>query len=328
MISAYLLANFGGPRHIQDCETFLTTLLTDPDVTRDRLPSALHKHLFTFIAKKRTKKVIPLYKAIGGHSPIYQDTETLANRLSSYLHTPVIPFHRYLPDTHAATMHRLMTFKNSPIVGVPLFPHFTYSVTGSIVRCVHKYLPEANISWIAHFGNHPEFLSCTVNHIRTFLQLHDIPENDCCLLFSSHGLPVKYIQKGDPYRQQCELSFHAISQHLHPIETHLCYQSKFGWGTWLSPATQTVCATLKTEKKYVLIVPFGFTSEHIETLYEIEKDYLPILTKRRYVALRVPTIYHSTHWVKTLATIMQNSTYMQHVKLIKSSSSKEADFAV
>ncbi|EPP36543.1 Ferrochelatase [Chlamydia avium] len=319
MISAYLLANFGGPRNTQDCQAFLTSLLTDPDVTGGMLPSAIHKYLFTFIAKKRTKKVIPFYEAIGGRSPIYQDTESLAKILSSYLHAPVIPFHRYLEDTHTATIRKLEAFKNLRVLGVPLFPHFTYAVTGSIVRCIHKYLPEANISWIAHFGNHPAFLSCIIDHIRKFLQSHDIPEDNCCLLFSAHGLPVKYIRKGDPYSQQCEHSFLAISQQLHPIETHLCYQSKFGFGKWLSPATQTICATLATSKKYVLIVPFGFTSEHIETLYEIEKEYLPILRQRGYVALRIPTIYNSVHWGETLATIIQNSPHTAYPELIKSS---------
>lgn len=327
MISAYLLANFGGPRHVRDCEAFLTALLTDPDVTGTWLPQPIHTRLFTFIAKQRAKKVLPLYQAIGGCSPIYQDTETLAKMLSSHLHAPVISFHRYLPDTHEDTLHKLMPWSNSQIVGIPLFPHFTYAVTGSIVRCIHKYLPKANISWIAHFGSHPEFLACIVNHIRSFLQSCNIPEDSCCLLFSSHGLPLKYIRQGDPYRQQCVDSFHAISQQLQPMETHLCYQSKFGFGEWLSPSTKTVCETLKTDKKYVLIIPFGFTSEHIETLYEIEKEYLPILNQRGYFALRVPTIYASTHWVETLAAIVRNSTYVRHTQLIKSSS-KANDFAV
>ncbi|WP_348663681.1 ferrochelatase [Chlamydia vaughanii] len=318
MVSAYLLANFGGPRQSSDIEVFLTSLLTDSDVTGGSLPSFIHKRLFTLIAKRRTHKVIPFYNCIGGFSPIYQDTESLAKTLSSYLDKPVITFHRYLPDTHRKTIQQLEAFQDAPIVGVPLFPHFTYAVTGSIVRFVYKHLPSLNISWISNFGNHPQFISCMIDHIQQFLQFHDIPEDNCCLLFSAHGLPMKYIHQGDPYNTQCEKSFEAISERLSNIETHLCYQSKFGPGKWLTPSTKKMCETLNTNKKYVLIVPFGFTSDHIETLYEIEKEYLSILTGRNYHALRIPTIYQSPNWVASLATIIQSSPHKEKLGLIKS----------
>ncbi|ASD30326.1 ferrochelatase [Chlamydia abortus] len=318
MVSTYLLANFGGPRHSHDVEVFLTSLLTDRDVTGGCLPSFLHKRLFSFIAKKRAPKVVPQYNCIGGYSPIYQDTEALAKTLSSHLDAPVITFHRYLPDTHSQTIQQLKTLGDLPVVGVPLFPHFTYAVTGSIVRFIHNHLPSLNISWVAHFGNHPQFISCMIDHILEFLQSHDIPTHDCCLLFSAHGLPMRYVNKGDPYNVQCEKSFAAISERLPNIETFLCYQSKFGLGKWLTPSTKEVCKTLKTNKKYVLIVPFGFTSDHIETLYEIEKEYIAILIDRKYQALRVPAIYQSPQWVQSLATIIQSTRYVEKHSLIKS----------
>ncbi|MEF9496671.1 ferrochelatase [Chlamydia sp. 04-14] len=318
MVSAYLLANFGGPRHSNDIEVFLTSLLTDRDVTGGFLPSFIHKRLFSFIAKKRTPKVLPQYNCIGGFSPIYRDTESLAETLSVHLDTPVITFHRYLPDTHEHTIQQLKALGDCPIVGVPLFPHFTYAVTGSIVRFIHNQLPSLDISWVPHFGSHPQFISCMIDHILKFLQSHDIPINDCCLLFSAHGLPMRYVNKGDPYDIQCEKSFKAISARLENIETHLCYQSKFGPGKWLTPSTKDTCARLNTDKKYVLIVPFGFTSDHIETLYEIEKEYISILIERKYHALRVPAIYESPQWVESLATIIQSTPHVEKKSLIKS----------
>ncbi|BAE81641.1 ferrochelatase [Chlamydia felis Fe/C-56] len=317
MVSVYLLANFGGPRHASDIEVFLTSLLTDRDVTGKFLPPFIHKRLFSFIAKKRVAKVLPQYNCIGGFSPIYRDTEDLADTLSLYLDAPVITFHRYLPDTHQLTVQRLKAFGDCPVIGVPLFPHFTYSVTGSIVRFIHAHLPLLNISWISHFGNHPQFIFCMIDHILKFLQSHDISIHDCCLLFSAHGLPMRYINKGDPYNKHCEKSFKTISERLPNIETHLCYQSKFGPGRWLTPSTKDVCETLKTDKTYVLIVPFGFTSDHIETLYEIEKEYIPILKAREYRALRVPAIYQSPEWAASLATIIQSTPRAEKESLIK-----------
>lgn len=99
---------------------FLTSLLTDRDVTGGFLPSFIHKRLFSFIAKKRTPKVLPQYNCIGGFSPIYEDTEALAKTLSSHLDAPVITFHRYLPDTHQQTIQQLKT------LGIVLLLAFLY----------------------------------------------------------------------------------------------------------------------------------------------------------------------------------------------------------
>lgn len=315
MTHAYLLANFGGPRHNKDIEAFLTALLTDPDVTGAMLPRFLHKRIFTAIAKRRAPKILPLYDTIGGCSPIYQDTESLAHTLASHLRAPVISFHRYLPDTHALTIEQLSAYPH--IIGIPLFPHFTYAVTGSIVKCVHQYLPHHHIQWIAHFGNHPLFVTAMVNHIRSFLLSQEIAEENCCLLFSAHSLPVRHIRQGDPYQTQCARSFQAISQQLKPIQTCLCYQSKFGVGRWLSPSTRKVCTTLRSDKEYAIIVPFGFTSDHIETLYEIEKEYLPLLTKRKFKALRMPTMHQTPTWGSTLTKIILDSPYARASQLMR-----------
>lgn len=74
----YLLANFGGPRTSQEIVSFLQALLTDRDVTGGMIPSVLHRPLFSYIAKRRAPHVARQYAYLGGGSPIFQDTERLA----------------------------------------------------------------------------------------------------------------------------------------------------------------------------------------------------------------------------------------------------------
>ncbi|EPP34557.1 ferrochelatase [Chlamydia ibidis] len=318
MRPAYLLANFGGPRHQKDVENFLVSLLTDSCVTGNFLPPSLHKKLFSFIARRRSPKVTLQYLHIGGKSPIYQDTECLAKQLEDRLLCPVIPFHRYLPDTHETTLQSLSRLEeNRQIIGVPMFPHFTYAVTGSIVKFFHTHAKKHNISWIAQFGNHPSYISVMVKHIQQFLLTHEISNKDCCLLFSAHGLPLRYIRNGDPYDMQCEKSFKSLINNLGDMESYLCYQSKFGPGKWLQPSTKHICKTLHTKKRNIIIIPFGFISDHIETLYEIEEEYLPILDKRGYRALRLPAIYSSPLWIDYLIRIITGSPITSYHNLIK-----------
>ncbi|ANH78402.1 ferrochelatase [Candidatus Chlamydia sanziniae] len=316
--SIYILANFGGPRHSGELSDFLTTLLTDRDVTGTCLPSYLHKKFFAFIAKKRVTKVLPQYQSLKSWSPIYSDTEDLAETLAIALQSPVIPFHRYLPSTHARTLSHLRSLCSFPIVGVPLFPHFTYAVTGSIVRFFHMHIPERSISWLPYFGSHRSFISALACHLRNFLHHQKILEKECCFLFSAHGLPVKYVRQGDPYAKQCEESFVTIASMFKEAKSLLCYQSKFGPGQWLSPATVSVCRNLQTTKPYVILIPFGFIFDHLETLYEIEQKYLPILQVRGYQAFRLPAISSmSPSWISTLVEIIRTSPTVNANILIK-----------
>lgn len=299
----YLLANFGGPRTSQEIVSFLQALLTDRDVTGGMIPSVLHRPLFSYIAKRRAPHVARQYAYLGGGSPIFQDTERLAQNLSQELQASVIPFHRYLPETHRETLQALQESQGS-IVGIPLFPHYTFAVTGSIIRFFLQHLPEKPISWITQFGVHPQFVSCMQQHIRDCLAAQQIAVEDCYFLFSVHGLPQRHIRLGDPYAQQCQASFEALRGEL---EGKIAFQSKFGIGKWLDPSTQEVCQSLRTKKRYIVIVPFGFVSDHIETLHEIDHLYVPILLQKGYRVVRIPAINASSRWVSSLAAIVRSS---------------------
>ncbi|MBQ8498615.1 ferrochelatase [Chlamydia sp.] len=303
-MATYLLANFGGPRTPQEIFSFLQALLTDRDVTGGGIPSLLHKPLFSYIAKRRARHVAEQYAYLGGGSPIFQDTENLAKHLSEELQAPVIPFHRYLPETHERTLLALRETCDE-IIGVPLFPHYTFAVTGSIIRFFLQHLPEKPIAWITQYGVHPNFISCMQDHIQKCLMAQNIAAEDCCFLFSVHGLPQRHIRLGDPYAQQCWESFNALKGRGENI---LSFQSKFGIGKWLGPSTQKICQSLCTQKRYVVIVPFGFVSDHIETLYEIDHLYVPILLQKGYRVVRVPAVNTSSQWVTSLAAIVRSSS--------------------
>lgn len=54
----------------------------------------------------------------------------------------------------------------------------------------------------------------------------------------------------------------------------LAWQSKVGFLPWMGPSTADVIKGLgKQGHKYVLMVPIAFTSDHIETLFEIDIEY-------------------------------------------------------
>ena len=66
------------------------------------------------------------------------------------------------------------------------------------------------------------------------------------ILASFHGMPQDYIDKGDPYYDQCVEDTQLLREQLNLDETKLMltFQSRFGRAKWLEPATTTTVKAL------------------------------------------------------------------------------------
>lgn len=314
MQNVYLLVNFGGPRNLEEISPFLISLLTDRETIRTCFPSFLQDLFFTQIAKKRAKKIRAEYQSIGGASPIFRDTESIKNALEKTLSAKVITYHRFLPATHQSCFEALKKVEEEQIIVFPLYPQFSYATTGSAAKQLLRNLSLnvlKKMSWIKSYPSHPDFIALFQNRIRSFLVQKDLEEEETILLFSAHGLPKKFIDEGDPYKLECELSFFSLRNNFPKAQCLLAFQSKFGRGEWIKPYTQEICETIKTwgkEKKNVVFIPLSFTSDHIETLVEIEHLYLPIVQKLGFNGYRLPAFNQEQDWIETITKILQNFT--------------------
>ncbi len=318
----YLLVNFGGPRHLDEIGSFLQELLCDRDVIRTRMPRLFHNWLFKRVARKRSLKIRPDYAEIGGKSPIYFDTENLAQALSAKLKAPVLTFHRYLPATHAASLKKIEQ-SASEIRVLPLFPQFCYATTGSIARFFSRHLSSAacnQLRWIKSYAAHPAFTAAYRKRIAHFLDQHRLKEEDTVLLFSAHGIPLSFIAAGDIYESECKQSFKEVLKGFPNALGRLSYQSKFGPEEWLQPYTNEVCEKIlewNEKRTHVVIVPITFTSDHIETLYEIEKLYLPPIRAKNIQAYRCPALNLEPYWIEALAQIAGETNLCDNSMLIR-----------
>jgi len=309
-----LLVNFGGPRSQEEISPFLQELLCDTDVIRNKLPLRLHRFLFRQIAKRRAKKIAHDYALIGGGSPIFFDTEFLKEELERSLNTKVISFHRYLPSTHKESLEQIERCSSEEIKVLPLFPQFTFATSGSIARFFSEKLSkssERKLNWIRSYGNHPAFIALFEEKIRTFLEMKNLKEEDVFLLFSAHGLPQTFIDTGDSYQRECEESFRLILEKLPKALGKLSFQSKFGRGAWIQPYTDVVATNITNwtqGRKHVVFIPLSFTSDHIETLFEVEELYLPLIREQNLQAYRCPAFNRDQNWIETLSFLSQDKT--------------------
>ena len=327
----YVLANFGGPRHQKEVFPFLQALLTDQDVIQTKLPPFIHRFLFTRIAKKRTKKASEMYQIIGGKSPIYEGTEALANALQKLLHSYVSVFHRYLTETHQSFIDTLLQHPYKEIHILPLFPQFSYATTGSIARWLQEKLPShivSKICWVKSYPTHPVFIEAHQRHIKEFLKQHNLREQETLLLFSAHGIPQKYVDTGDPYENECNNSFESIRCAFPQALSVLCYQSRFGHRKWLKPYTIDVCqkiSSLAEHRKHAVFVPLSFISENLETLYEIEKTYMPIIRSQGLNAYCMSALSSRKDSVFTFISIFENAPLCTNQMLIRKSKTLACD---
>ena len=323
MSRAVLIVNFGGPRNLEEIEPFLIELLTDPEVIRPFTPRFFHRMLFKRIAKKRAKKVRVDYALIGGKSPIYEDTEAIAKKIEEKTGIPTLCFHRYLPMTHDAFVQKMSHFSAEEILVFPLFPQFSYATTGSIAQWFFDHLPFAVISkmrWVKSYSTHPAFITLFCARMKHFLESKKVEEKKTLFLYSAHGLPLEFIHLGDIYQKECEASFKALSKQFPSAKNILCYQSKFGEAEWLRPSTQDLCEEIAERQKEdisVVFIPLSFTSDHIETLFEIDTLYLPILEKKGMRAFRCPAIGHAEQWDSAIVKILETADFVSTQMLMR-----------
>ncbi len=307
-----VLVNFGGPRRFDEIGPFLTELLTDQDVIRTFFPRFFEKWFFKKTAERRVHKIAKDYELIGGKSPLFEDTEFLGEKLREKTDFPVITFHRYLPATHLEFFDAIRSAQADKFVIVPLYPQFSYSTTGSIARFFEEHLPKElleKMEWVRSYADHPAYVESMQNCIRDFLQSKQIDEKEAFLFFSAHGLPQKFVDEGDPYQKECELSYRAIMQGF-PTRSLLAFQSKFGPGKWLKPYTSELSkepSAWMQDRKHVVFVPLSFTSDHLETLYEIEHTYVAAVEAKDFYAQRCPALNRRADWIDALVSIAQTA---------------------
>jgi protoporphyrin/coproporphyrin ferrochelatase len=320
---SYVIVNFGGPRNLKEIRPFLETLLTDQDVIRTKLPQFLQKFIFKKIARNRAKKIQKDYIKIGGKSPIFFDTENIAYLVSQRLDAKVLTYHRYLTDTHQKFLEEINNINTDEIHIFPMFPQFSYATTGSIARFFNQNLSESilnKVRWIKSYPGHTSFIQAYTNKIQDLILEHQLNPNETILFFSSHGIQKNLVQTGDIYESECQISFNKIMHNFPYLLGKMGFQSKFGPGEWIQPYTEDMCYQVdewSQGRKNIIIIPLSFTSDHIETLFEIEHLYLPILKSKKYNVFRCPALNQGSTWIDSIIEILKETNLMTNQMLIR-----------
>jgi len=273
-----LLLNLGGPESLDDVEAFLYNLFSDRQIIRLG-PSFLQKTIARMIARRRAPKSRESYRKIGGGSPISRITKeqatALEKRLASDGSFKVGVCMRYWKPYATEALGEMINAGVKKIIALPLYPHYSIATTGSsftdLQRTAQKTDPSVPILEIRSWPAEPAYINCMAKRIQEGLELFANERVE--IVYSAHSLPKKFIEEGDPYVDETEITIRAIEQ-ITGQQGHLCFQSRSGPVEWMEPSTPDLLSTLAQKGcRNILMVPISFVSDHVETLYEIDMLY-------------------------------------------------------
>jgi protoporphyrin/coproporphyrin ferrochelatase len=232
------------------------------------------------VLSTRPQKSGENYKRIwdneAGDSPLRVITRRQVSKLQERLGSDVVVEYgmRYGNPSTKAGIEALLSAGCRKILLAPLYPQYSATTTATANDKAFEALK--SIRWqpavrtLPAYCDEPVYVEALAQSISDGVAKLDFTPD--VILMSYHGMPVEYLEKGDPYHCQCFKTTRLVREHLGwaPEKLKVTFQSRFGPTKWLQPYTdETLMALPKEGIKRVAVVAPAFSVDCIETLEEI-----------------------------------------------------------
>ncbi|MCH8498744.1 MAG: ferrochelatase [Marinobacter sp.] len=280
-----LITNLGTP----DAPTpkalrrYLGQFLADPrvvEVPRLLWRIILHGVILRIRPARSAKAYAKVWQASG--SPLLKHTADQAEALrariqASYGKHVVVAFAmRYGSPSIPSVVETLMQQGVRKLLVLPLYPQYSGSTSASTFDELardfsqRRWLPE--LRFITHYPDFEPYIGAMAQHLSDYWEQHGKPQK---VLFSYHGVPKKYLLRGDPYHCECHKTSRLLAERLglQADEYMTTFQSRFGREEWLQPYTdETLKALPQQGVKRVDVFCPGFSADCLETIEEIDEE--------------------------------------------------------
>lgn len=278
-----LLAQLGTP----DAPTpealrrYLRQFLSDPRVVeRNRV-------LWWFVLRllvlpRRPRQSAALYRRIWSRdgSPLLVISRSQSRALEAELnrHEPerfkVALGMRYGSPSIASAVRELVAWGADRLLLFPLYPQYAGATTGSTYDEVFRqlsmlrFVPALRV--VPPYYAHTAYIEALAQSVREAMT--PLPRPPDKIIISFHGIPQRYVDRGDPYAAHCEATARSLAARAGWEDgTYLIsYQSRAGREPWLLPNTdETLVGLARTGVRHVMVICPGFVADCLETIDEI-----------------------------------------------------------
>jgi ferrochelatase len=266
MYDAVLIVSFGGPEKWEDVMPFLANVTRGRNIPQERL-GGVAEHYYHF----------------GGKSPINDQCRELVAALRQELdaHDVRLPLYWGNRNWHPFLSNTLRRMRDDGIRRALAFVTSAYSSYSScrqyrenIAAAQAEVGKEApRVDKLRVFYNHPGFIEACADRVyEARAQFSPSERSDLRLVATAHSIPSSMAQTS-AYETQLRETARLVAGSVGFKNWDLVYQSRSGPPTqpWLGPDILDHLRTLHGNGvNNVLLAPIGFTSDHMEVLYDLD----------------------------------------------------------
>ncbi|MEM7779298.1 MAG: ferrochelatase [Pseudomonadota bacterium] len=164
------------------------------------------------------------------------------------------------------------------ILIAPMYPQYCAATTATVFDEVARVLKEKRwqpaLRFVPPYHDDELYLTALADNLtRQVSALTFKPE---VMLLSFHGMPMRTLERGDPYHCHCQKTGRLLREKLgtrpefEGVRFETTFQSRFGPAQWLEPATDdTLIAEGEKGTKKLIVAAPGFAADCVETLEEL-----------------------------------------------------------
>ncbi|KMT66102.1 ferrochelatase [Catenovulum maritimum] len=198
------------------------------------------------------------------------------------------------------------------LVVLPLYPQYSAATSASTFDAIsddfkqRRWLPD--FRFISHYHDDLNYIKALANKIKQHWQINGQAEK---LVFSYHGVPQKYLDKGDPYHCECYKTSRLVAEQLglNKDQYITAFQSRFGREEWIKPYTDASLKSFAQQGiKFVQVVCPGFSADCLETIEEIgeeNRDYFLEAGGEKFEY--IPALNSDAEHIDALAEIIKSN---------------------
>jgi ferrochelatase len=298
-------------------------------------PSALRRYLRQFLSDRRVIEAPPLawwfilnlgilttrpkqsaarYRRIWHAqtgSPLLHYTRLQTEALQRLLPRALVRFGMQVGNPPVArTVRELINAGVDRLIVLPMYPQYSATTTASALDVLFKALMQErrvpSLRIVPPYYAHPAYLDAVTTVLRE--ELAKVPWEPEHFLLSFHGIPIKYVERGDPYPEHVQRTTELLLERLGwPTGRWTqAFQSLFGKDPWLRPYTDETLKRLAQQgTARVFVATPGFTADCLETIDEIGYEARELFQQAGGEALyQCRCLNDHPRWIEALRTLV------------------------
>jgi ferrochelatase len=184
---------------------------------------------------------------------------------------------RYGNPSTGAVIEKLRAEGCGRLLFFPLYPQYSAPTTATANDAAFRALMalrwQPAVRTVPAYYDHPLYIEALARSVEAaYARLDPRPD---LLVTSYHGMPERYLNEGDPYHCQCQVTTRLLRDRLgfRTDEVVIAFQSRFGREEWLKPYTvEEVARLARAGRRSIAVMAPAFSADCVETLEEIDGE--------------------------------------------------------